>query len=244
MVFPNRQCHIVTTHEGNTEGEGIWGVAKPAQPKGRTGEMTVCLRPSPCTDPERVIGQVYVGPMLRPSYAPSNGRPRESVFISGPVAQDNDPVCSPYIEACVAAALESCDKLYDAQCSLRRGVSDLPRMSKVLQNERLFVLINEGHAATYQAQLAGEIEPQINELVARAEKSVKHLERKENLLMTKLEAIQSRASSRASSVPAMTTRKLDALTKQREALEKELEALNDEVMQLVSLTAPLPIKLD
>lgn len=48
--------------------------------------------------------------MLRPSYAPSGGRPRESVFISGPL-QDNEPVCSPYIEACVAAAQESCDKV-------------------------------------------------------------------------------------------------------------------------------------
>jgi len=49
--------------------------------------------------------------MLRPSYAPSKGGPRESVFISGPLPQDNEPVCSPYIEACVAAAQESCDRV-------------------------------------------------------------------------------------------------------------------------------------
>jgi DASH complex subunit SPC19 len=49
--------------------------------------------------------------MYRPSYAPSSGRPRESVFTSGPLPRDNQPICSPYIEACVAAAQESCDKV-------------------------------------------------------------------------------------------------------------------------------------
>ncbi|KIJ37399.1 hypothetical protein M422DRAFT_781755 [Sphaerobolus stellatus SS14] len=171
--------------------------------------------------------------MLRPSYAPTGRQPRESVFISGPLPQDNEPVCSPYIEACVAAAQESCDRIYEAQCSLRRGVADLPRMSKVLQNERLFVLINESHASTYSLQLVEEIEPQIGELAERAEKGIKVLERKESLLASKVDALQSRASSRVSSAPAVA-KKLDALARQREALEQELQTLSAEVEHLES----------
>jgi len=176
--------------------------------------------------------------MLRPSYAPSGRNPRESVFISGPLPQDNEPVCSPYIEACVAAAQESCDRIYEAQCALRKGVADLPRMSKVLQNERLFVLINENHASTYQAQLAEEIEPQIVELTERAEKGIKALERKENVLVSKLDAMQSRASSRAAAAPSIATKKLDALTRQREGLEEELQKLESEVQRLESQLMP------
>ncbi|KAF8592667.1 hypothetical protein K439DRAFT_1400653 [Ramaria rubella] len=169
--------------------------------------------------------------MLRPSYAPSSGRPRESVFVSGPLPQDNEPVCSPYIEACVAAAQESCDKIYDVQCSLRNGVADLPRMSGVLHNERMFALVNESHAAMYQAQLAEEVEPQITELTERAKKGIKQLERKESILTSKLEAARSRASSRASTAPSAVTKKLNMLVSQREALEKELLSLTEEVNQ-------------
>ncbi|KAF8493505.1 cytochrome cd1-nitrite reductase-like protein [Gautieria morchelliformis] len=239
-------------HSGeNTAGEGIWGVAGLAQPYGelqndetltlQSVEWTLAeqaprnlgpykgtigaLWPNQCTGQERVIGHR----MLRP-YAPSSGRPRESVFISGPLPQDNEPVCSPYVEACVAAAQESCDKIYDAQCSLRAGVADLPRMSKVLQNERLFALINESHAAMYKTQLAEEVEPQITELTNRAEKGIKQLERKENVLTSKLDA--ARASSRASTAPSIAAKKLNVLTKQREALEKELQSLSDEVERL------------
>lgn len=41
----------------------------------------------------------------------------------------------------------------------------------------------------YKADLTDEIEPQINELLERAEKGLKALNRKESLLQTKVEAM-------------------------------------------------------
>jgi DASH complex subunit SPC19 len=51
---------------------------------------------------------------------------------------------------------------------------------------QLFALINESHAAMYKTQLAEEVEPQITELTKRAEKGIKLLERKENVLTSKV----------------------------------------------------------
>ncbi|GJJ07263.1 hypothetical protein Clacol_001463 [Clathrus columnatus] len=165
--------------------------------------------------------------MYRPSTA-FNAKPRESVFISGPVRHEDDSLSNQFIEACVSAAQESCDKLYDAQCSLRRGVSDLPRKAKILRNERLFLLINESHAEMCRTQLAEEIGPQIIELAEKSEKGVQQLERKANLLRTKLEA----AKLNRNSVPSKDMKKLEAMIKAREALEKEVQALGKEIETL------------
>lgn len=50
----------------------------------------------------------------------------------------------------------------------------------------MFLLVDEGTVRQYKADLTDEIEPQINELLERAEKGVKALQRKESLLQTKV----------------------------------------------------------
>jgi hypothetical protein len=52
--------------------------------------------------------------------------------------------------------------------------------------EQVFLLIDEGTVRRYKADLTDEIEPQINELLERAEKGIKVLLRKESLLQTKV----------------------------------------------------------
>lgn len=160
--------------------------------------------------------------MYRPSTAFST-KPRESVFFSGALRQEDDSLSLPFLEACVSAAHESSSRLYDAQCSLRRGVSDLPRLTKILRNEQLFVLINESHTEMCRAQLGEEVGPQILELIERGEKGIKHLEKKAVLLKSKLQAAQ------LNSAALPPARKLDALIKERKALEREVQKLNAEI---------------
>jgi len=50
----------------------------------------------------------------------------------------------------------------------------------------VFLLVDEGTVRQYKADLTDEIEPQINELLERAEKGVKALQRKESLIQTKV----------------------------------------------------------
>jgi DASH complex subunit SPC19 len=50
----------------------------------------------------------------------------------------------------------------------------------------VFLLVDEGTVRQYKADLTDEIEPQINELLERAEKGVKALQRKESLMQTKV----------------------------------------------------------
>lgn len=51
---------------------------------------------------------------------------------------------------------------------------------------QVFLLIDEGTVRQYKADLTDEIEPQINELLERAEKGLKALNRKESLIHTKV----------------------------------------------------------
>lgn len=50
----------------------------------------------------------------------------------------------------------------------------------------MFLLIDEGTVRQYKSDLTDEIEPQINELIERAEKGLKALSRKENLVQAKV----------------------------------------------------------
>lgn len=59
---------------------------------------------------------------------------------------------------------------------------------------QLFTLVNESHAAMYQAQIAEEIEPQILELTERAEKGIRNLERKETVLSSKVRSSSAQGS--------------------------------------------------
>jgi len=75
-------------------------------------------------------------------------------------------------------------------------------MTKVLANQKVpflspfivssahcvqvFLLIDESTVRRYKADLADEIEPQINELIERAEKGLKALSRKQALIQSKV----------------------------------------------------------
>lgn len=96
---------------------------------------------------------------------------------------------------------------FEAQQLLRNGTFDLPRMSKVLESQRVraingttgtarpdschqvFVLIDEGTIKKYKSDLVDEIEPAVNELIERAEQGLKALYKKESILQTKVSHI-------------------------------------------------------
>jgi len=136
-------------------------------------------------------------------------------------------------------ALEDCcEEAHEAQQLLRNGTFDLPRMAKVLTSQKVFLLIDEGTVRQYQADLTDEIEPQINELLERAEKGLKALNRKEGLIQTKVDAAQAAQSRPARGATGtwasnkLEARRLQMLATQRERLEEEMEALEAEVKQL------------
>ncbi|KAK7696243.1 hypothetical protein QCA50_000896 [Cerrena zonata] len=171
---------------------------------------------------------------LHPRYAP-----RESVFAGHPdhYRGDNYAVCSPFLRDCVQAMEDCCDEAYETQEIVRLGTYDLPRMSRVLESERVFLLIDEGTIRKYKADLTEEIEPQINELLSRAEKGLRLLMKQESMLRTRVEGSQQDSAPARGKVNTKGMSKIDArrvqmLVRQREALEKELEALQLDVEEL------------
>ncbi|TFY74873.1 hypothetical protein EWM64_g9139, partial [Hericium alpestre] len=156
---------------------------------------------------------------------------------------DVQTVFSPNLRECVLAMEDCCEEAYEAQQLLRNGTFDLPRMTRILDSQRVFLLVNEGTVRKYKADLSEEIEPQITELVSRAEKGLKALLKKESVLQTKVEAVQSRPPSRpatgATATNKLESRRLQLLVKQRERLEEELRQLESEVLALVGLSSDL-----
>ena len=56
----------------------------------------------------------------------------------------------------------------------------------ILTSYQVFLLTDESTVRQYKSDLTDEIEPQINELIDRAEKGLKALIRKENLIQAKV----------------------------------------------------------
>ncbi|KAI0638477.1 Spc19-domain-containing protein [Trametes polyzona] len=176
--------------------------------------------------------------------------PRDSVFPGNPDLYrtlDTNATCSPYLQSCVMAMEDCCEEAHSAQELLREGTYDLPRMSKVLESERVFLLVDESTVRRYKADLTDEIEPQINELLSRAEKGLQVLLKRESMLQAKVEASQTRPTSRATSAPGMTkldARRMQMLARQRQKLEEELAALQAEVDAEVTHMHPKPATTD
>ncbi|GJE87530.1 DASH complex subunit SPC19 [Phanerochaete sordida] len=169
--------------------------------------------------------------------------PRQSVFVgnSGGYGSENDFVCSPFLRECVMALEDCCDEAHEAQEIIRQGTYDLSRVAKVLENERVFLLVDEGTVRKYKADVTDEIEPQINELLSRAEKGMNMLVKRENMLRTRLETQQTKPASRLAANTAgmnkLEARKIQILVRQREQLEEEMATLQAEVdaMQLAAM---------
>ncbi|KDQ56712.1 hypothetical protein JAAARDRAFT_132088, partial [Jaapia argillacea MUCL 33604] len=79
---------------------------------------------------------------------------------------------------CVLAMESLCEEVNKSQMGLRNGTRDLPRMSRVLDNEKIFLLVDEETIRQYKSKPAVEIEPRIHELISRAEKGIKGLHKR------------------------------------------------------------------
>ncbi|KAF8740129.1 hypothetical protein AX14_008545 [Amanita brunnescens Koide BX004] len=160
--------------------------------------------------------------------------PRESVFGAGPELYRRE-ICPPNLAECVMTLEDCCEEAYEAQQLLRNGTHDLPRLSKVLENQRVFLLIDEGTVKRYKGDLAGEVEPQITELLKRAELGLEILVKKETLLRTKLEGAKlrpPRPTAGTTAAQKLEARRHQMAVKQRERLEEERKALKAEVEAL------------
>ncbi|KAJ7647611.1 Spc19-domain-containing protein [Roridomyces roridus] len=162
---------------------------------------------------------------------------RESIFAGGPELYrgDNQATCPPSLEECVYIMEDCCEEAYEAQMLLHDGTHDLPRMNKVLESQRVYLLVGDETVRKYKAELTDEIEPAINELIELAEQGLKSLHKKAAVLQNKVDTAQSRTSRPAAGAPAsqkMEARRLQLLTKQREALEYEVQGLEAEVLAM------------
>ncbi|EDR12172.1 uncharacterized protein LACBIDRAFT_311275 [Laccaria bicolor S238N-H82] len=192
----------------------------------------------------------------------ANLKARESIFYGGPEQYIGDiqAICPPSLADCVAVMEDCCDEVFEMQHLLRNGTKDLPRMNKILANERVglflpalfkvtfgelirirvfprkvFLLVDEGTIKRYKSELADEIEPAIAELIERAEQGLAGMLKKEAALQIKVENAKNRLRTvRGATTIAQKTeaRQLQLLTKQRERLEEEVKALEKEVEEL------------
>ena len=71
--------------------------------------------------------------------------PRESVWAGSAdlYKSDNNAVCSPFLRECVMAMEDCCDEAHEAQEILREGTRDLPRITRVLANERVSAVLDD-----------------------------------------------------------------------------------------------------
>ncbi|KAL7412101.1 DASH complex subunit Spc19 [Mrakia frigida] len=145
------------------------------------------------------------------------------------------------IEECVRQTEDCVGFTENCITSLRPGVEDLPRLSNVLQNKRCFLFVPEPTVEAHKQRIGKEVEPQIDELIARAEKSLGGLERRDATLRRKLATLQSQqqrpppshSSSqprRAGPTPATVVeeRRLAMICGRRDKLRRELEELERE----------------
>lgn len=125
---------------------------------------------------------------------------------------------------------------------LRNGTSDLPRMTRILESQRVFTLVNESTVKQYKAALIDEVEPVINEMISLAENGLQSLVKKENQLQARVEAAGAKGrpeEGKTMAAQKLEQRRLNGLVKQRERLESELRQLEAEVEELVSHACPV-----
>ena len=90
--------------------------------------------------------------------------------------------------------------LLDSSISiLDQGVSDFPRLRKVLQTQQHFELVPESTLRTAQKALAEEISPAVEQLLSTAETYVNQLARKEESLKARHELLEGRLAYHQSS---------------------------------------------
>ncbi|KAF8645512.1 hypothetical protein AX16_007796 [Volvariella volvacea WC 439] len=159
---------------------------------------------------------------------------RESVFNMGPDRGEVQVQCPPHLEECITAMEDCCEEVWAAQTLLRRGTRDFPRMTTVLQSQRVYLLVNEATVKRYQADLAEEIEPSIEELIERAESGLKELNKKAHQLQKKVEVAELRPVPVGTSMASQKAeaKRLQIMKKTRERLEAEVRSLEAHVEEL------------
>ncbi|KAF1947191.1 mitotic spindle biogenesis protein-like protein Spc19 [Clathrospora elynae] len=89
------------------------------------------------------------------------------------------------LAGCVASLRNSMQLLDSSINILDEGVSDFPRLAKVLQTTRHFELISESDLQIAQSALLSEIRPEVDSLLKRVENHLDKLERREQSLIAK-----------------------------------------------------------
>ncbi|KAK4894698.1 DASH complex subunit spc19 [Elasticomyces elasticus] len=98
------------------------------------------------------------------------------------------------LQGCVASLRSSMHLLDSSINILDTGVSDYPRLAKVLQTTRHFELVSEHDLVTAQASLLSELQPEVEGLLSRVETHLNKLERREQSLIAKAELQEGRLS--------------------------------------------------
>ncbi|KAK6430168.1 DASH complex subunit spc19 [Oleoguttula sp. CCFEE 5521] len=99
------------------------------------------------------------------------------------------------LQGCVASLRSSMQLLDSSINILDAGVSDYPRLSKVLQTTRHFELVSEPSLRTAQQTLLSSLEPELDNLLSRVEVHLDKLARREQSLMAKAELQEGRLSN-------------------------------------------------
>lgn len=109
------------------------------------------------------------------------------------------------------ASLQASLTLLESSVSvLDEGVSDFPRMRKVLQTQQHFELVPESTLRAAQQSLADEISPAIQQLLSTAESYVDQLSRKEQGLKARYELIEGRLGSERNSTTRQSQKQRSA----------------------------------
>ncbi len=95
----------------------------------------------------------------------------------------------------VASLRSSLSLLQSSISILDEGVSDFPRLCKVLQTQQHFELLPEPTLREAQQSLVDEIVPAINQLLSSAEHYIGQLGRKEENLKARTELLEGRLNS-------------------------------------------------
>lgn len=94
------------------------------------------------------------------------------------------------------SSLQSSLSLLESSISiLDEGVSDFPRLCKVLQTQQHFELLAEPTLREAQQSLVDEIVPAIHQLVSTAERHIDQLARKEESLKARSELLKGRLNN-------------------------------------------------
>ncbi|KAI9819181.1 MAG: hypothetical protein M1827_007337 [Pycnora praestabilis] len=96
------------------------------------------------------------------------------------------------LSGCVASLKNSMQLLDSSISILDSGVSDFPRLAKVLQTTRHFELLPEYTLQTAQSSLLASITPEVTQLLSRASTHLDKLSRREQSLIARCELQEGR----------------------------------------------------